>query len=218
MDENEVEEALEAARVSGDSAPVTPVLEAYRARIERMLRLRMDPRVLGRVGVSDVVQDAYLEIAARLPGYLEEQREEGAMPFYPWVRFIAAQALQTVHRRHLGTLRRDAGREWAMDAVRGGDASSAQFANALAMSGLSPASAASIEEQREAVTEALESLSAADREVLFLRHFEQLSGREVAAVLGLTPSGASLRHLKALGRLQRALARCGIRFEPGDAE
>ena len=198
---------------------VAPVLEAYRARIERMLRLRMDHRVAGRVGVSDVMQDAYIEVVRRLPSYLAEEskstpEKRARMPFFLWVRFIAGQALKQTHRLHLGTVGRDAGRDVPMYSGGAPEASSLMLANALVESGISPSGIAVREEQREALNEALSSLEPADREVLFMRHFEQLSNKEIAAILELTPGGASLRHLKALGRLQRALATFGITFDP----
>lgn len=213
---------------------IAPVLEAYRARIERMLRLRMDQRVTGRVGVSDVMQDALMEVARRLPAYLAEPETVGSdsvpqaaasaaaggpkkrarMPFFLWVRFIAGQALQNVHRQHLGTVARDAGRDVPLYSGGAPEASSLVLANALVESGLSPSGIVIQEEEREVLDEALSSLRSEDREVLFMRHFEQLSNKEIAAILGLTPGGASLRHLKALARLQEALARFGISFDP----
>lgn len=204
---------------------VTPVLEAYRARVERMLRLRMDHRIAGRVGVSDVMQDAYIEIARRLPGYLcsGEEGERPRMPFFLWVRFLAGQALQQVHRQHLGTVARDAGRDvplhGSMGAMGAGgppEASSMMLVGALMESGISPSGVASREEEREVLTEALSSLSVEDREVLLMRHFEQLANKEVAEVLGLTAGGASLRHLKALGRLQKALELSGLSIDAPD--
>lgn len=237
MDDGEVERRLD--RAAQDHEAIGPVLEAYRERVERMLRLRMDPRVAGRVGISDVMQDAFLEIAKRLPSYLDERGEwrdsaatkgvddavstessepaaRGPMPFFPWVRFIASQALAQVHRTHLGTLARDAGRDLPIEGAMwaGHGASSMMLASALMQSGISPSGAAALEEQREMLADALAELSDSDREILFLRHFEQLSNREVAAVLGLAKSGASVRHLKALKRLQHALARCGMSFDP----
>lgn len=221
VEQDDVKAALEAAASSSEGAMehVAPVLEAYRDRIERMLRLRMDHRVAARVGVSDVMQDAYIEVARRLPSYLAEgaestAEERGRMPFFLWVRFIAGQALRQTHRLHLGTVARDAGRDVPMHAGGAPEASSLMLANALVESGVSPSGIAVREEQREALNDALSSLDVEDREVLFMRHFEQLSNKEIAAVLQLTPGGASIRHLKALGRLQRALAQFGIQFDP----
>lgn len=224
VDDSEVELLLD--RAAEDRDAVGPALEAYRGRIERMIRMRMDPRVAARTGVSDVMQDAYLEVAKRLPAYLEERagdavsrpEGEGAMPFFAWVRFIAAQALTQVHRTHLGTLARDAGRDVPINGLRGTcGASSLMLASALLEHGLSPSGAASIEERREILADALSELSDVDREVLFLRHFEQLSSREAAQVLGLAPSGVRVRHMKALKRLQRALVRCGMALDSSGA-
>lgn len=227
MDDEQVEELLD--RAGREPEAVGPALDAYRDRIERMVRMRMDPRVAARTGVSDVVQDAYFEVARRLPDYLAERAERaagrgapaqeggGPMSFFAWVRFIAAQAVTQAHRVHLGTLARDAGREVPID--RGlraeAGASSMMLASALLAHGVSPSGAAAQQEQRELLAEALDQLSETDREILFLRHFEQLSMGETAQVLGLGRSGASVRHTKALQRLHRALGRCGMTFDPG---
>ncbi|QDV06844.1 ECF RNA polymerase sigma factor SigD [Planctomycetes bacterium Poly30] len=226
MDDAEVEAVLSNAvrERSGAFEVVTPVLESYRARIERMVRLRMDHRVAGRLSVSDVMQDAYVEIVRRLPAYLDEPTTgspEGRsrMPFFLWVRFLAGQALLQAHRKHLGTEARDAARDVPLGGpLHGGgapEASSFMLAHALVESGISPSGVAIRQEEREALDEALANLSTEDREILFMRHFEQLSNKEIAAILGLTAGGASLRHLKALGRLQAALSRAGLTFEIG---
>lgn len=226
VESEEFEALLDRAGEEPDA--IGPALEVFRGRLERMLRMRMDPRVAARTGVSDVMQDAYLEVARRLPQYLDERREwkdgartrdgrgDGPMPFFVWVRFIATQALNQTHRTHLGTIARDAGRDVRIDGGHGvdGAASSMMFASALLQTGPSPSGAAAIEERREILSAALEELSDSDREILFLRHFEQLGMREVAAVLGLTSSGVRVRHLKALQRLQHALGRCGLSFDP----
>ena len=222
MDDVELEAVLSAAVRDGQGAfeAVTPVLESYRIRIERMVRLRMDHRVAARVSVSDVMQDAYLEIVRRLPAYLDEP-ESGStearprMPFFLWVRFLAGQALSQAHRKHLGTAARDAGRDVPIHSGGAPEASSLMLANALVESGISPSGVAIREEERAALDEALGSLNSEDREILFMRHFEQLSNKEIASILSLTPGGASLRHLKALSRLQAALSRAGLTFEIG---
>ena len=54
---------------------------------------------------------------------------------------------------------------------------------------------------------ALDQLDPTDREVLALRHFEELSNLETAAVLGIQPAAASKRYVRALERLKGALAK-----------
>ena len=61
------------------------------------------------------------------------------------------------------------------------------------------------EEMWARVRSALDRLSASDREVLILRHAEQLSTREAAAVLGVSEPAVKSRHLRALERLREAL-------------
>ncbi len=206
--------ALQAAQ-AGDAEPLGLVLEGYRDRLRRMLQLRLAPVLMGRVAVSDVLQEAYIEATRRLPGYLDEQasaprENRQGMPLYLWVRYLAGQQLARAYRFHLGTMARDAGRDQAM--VIGGvpGASSVHLAAALAESGVSPSGAASSKEVREILADALESLDETDREILMLRHFEQMPNKDIARLLGLSESGASLRHLRAMDRMQAALAARGL--------
>ena len=79
------------------------LLEGYRARLRRMVSLRLDPRLRRRVDSSDVIQEAFVDVTRRL----EEYRSTPKMPFYLWVRLLTAQKLMEFHRRHLGAQRRD---------------------------------------------------------------------------------------------------------------
>ncbi len=193
--------ALQRAR-EGDVSAVGPLLEEYRGRLARMVNLRLDPRLAGRVDASDVLQESYVEITERLPRYLAEER----MPFFLWVRFLVAQKLAQVHRRHLGTRGRDAAREVPLAPRVGPDASSLAVASAYLAHSETPSQVVGAEEERERVRRALDALSPMDREVLVLRHFEELSNSEVATLLGLAPSAASARYVRALQRLSGAVA------------
>src|SRR5215467_11321745 len=84
------------------------LLERYRARLRKLIALRLDPRLQGRVDPSDVIQEAYLDAARRLPEYA---RDPEPMPFYLWLRFLVGQKILEQHRFHLGAQGRDAGRE-----------------------------------------------------------------------------------------------------------
>lgn len=205
MDEVEEDPALTAALEqarSGDLAAIGPHLESYRGRLARMVSIRMDSRVKGRFDTSDVLQETYVEIAQRLPRYLEET-EARKMPFFLWVRFLVAQKLIQFHRSHLGVEARAADREVPLAPQSGPGASSYSVASVwLAESGGTPSRAAVAGEEHARVREALDSMSAMDREVLVLRHFEQLSNAEVATLLEITPQAASARYVRALTRLQ----------------
>lgn len=191
------------ARVAleGDRDEVAALLEDFRARIARMLTVRMDPRLRGRLDASDVIQDTFLEVQQRLDDF----RGRADMPFFLWVRFLAGQKLAQMHRRHLGAVQRDARRELpdALRAVPG--ASTVTLAGALVHSGVTPSEVAIRAEDEERVVRVLDELRELDREVLALRHFEGLTNVEVAQLLGIEPSAASRRYVRALARMQEKL-------------
>jgi RNA polymerase sigma-70 factor (ECF subfamily) len=197
------DDASEAGRGPAELDPVQlgGRLEEYRPRLRRMVALRLDPRLQGRIDPSDVIQETFLEATARLAEYLQNP----AMPFFLWLRFLAGQKLVTLHRHHLGTKMRDAGREVALYRGRLPEASSAALAAQLLGRESRPSEAAVRAELKVRLQEALNSMDPLDREVLALRHFEQLSLSETAQVLGITQSGASRRYLRALQRLKEIL-------------
>jgi RNA polymerase sigma-70 factor (ECF subfamily) len=187
---------------AGDADALGELVEAYRPRLRRMVRLRLDPRLRGRVDPSDVIQEAYLEAARRLPEYLHDPR----MPFFLWLRFLTGQALLTLRRRHLGTQARDAAREISLAHGTMPEASSACLAAQLLGRTTAPLQAAIRAELKRRLQEVLNSMDPLDREVLALRHFEQLDNSETAQALRLSPSGASSRYVRALKRLRGILS------------
>ena len=192
---------LLALAAAGDETALTQLFSRYRKRLKQMVRLRLNRRLQGRVDDSDVLQEAYLEAARRLPEYLADR----PLPFFLWLRHLAGLKLAEVHRRHLGTQRRDADREVTLH--RGGlpEADSVSLAKQLLGKLTTPSQAAIKAETRLFVQEALNSMDPVDREVLALKHFEQLSNAEVAETLGLNESTASSRYLRALKRLKDEL-------------
>src|SRR5262245_22647284 len=166
----------------GDAAQFGAKLEQYRPRLRRMIALRLDPRLHGRVDPSDVIQETYLEASARLAEYLRGP----TMPFFLWLRFLAGQKLVTLHRKHMGTRMRDAGREVSL--YRGGlpEASSAALAAQLLGHDTRPSEAAARAELKIRLQQALNTMDPLDREVLALRHFEQLSWAETAQIMEIT--------------------------------
>src|SRR5437763_10383078 len=129
------------------------------------------------------------------------------MPLFLWMRRVTGLKLAEVHRRHLGTQLRDADREVTL--YRGGlpEADSASLAGQLLGTMTTPSEAAIKAEQRLLVQEALNAMDPVDREVLALKHFEQLSTSEIAEVLGLSKAGAGSRYLRAVKRLREILSR-----------
>jgi RNA polymerase sigma-70 factor (ECF subfamily) len=195
---------------AGDQAALSALLEEHRKRLRRMVRLRLDPRLQGRVDASDVLQDAYLEASQRLAEYLRDPK----MPFFLWLRFLTGQRLLALRRHHLGVQARDAQREVSLFRGAMPEASSACLAAQLMGRITAPLQAAIKAELKLRLQEALNSLEPLDREVLALRHFEQLDNAETAQVLGLSPSGASSRYVRALQKLKGVLSQVPGFFDP----
>lgn len=189
--------------VGGDQEALRQLFSHYRDRLKRMVHLRLSRRLSGRVDDSDVIQEAFLDISQKLPEYVCDPQ----MPLFLWLRHVTGLKLAEIHRRHLGTQLRDADREVSLH--RGGLplADSASLAAQLLGKITTPSQAAIKAEQRIFVQEALNSMDPIDREVLALKHFEQLSTSEIAQVLGLSKAGAGSRYLRAIKRMRDILER-----------
>jgi len=153
-----------------------------------------------------VLQDAWLEISDRLGDYLADPR----MPFFLWIRFITAQRLMMLHRRHIGAQKRDVRKQVSLHKGAFPSATSVALVDRLIASGTTPTQAAVQRELRLQLEEALDRMNTADREVLVLRHFEELSNVEAAAELGIENAAASKRYVRALRRLREILEECGL--------
>jgi len=197
----ETEELLQQAR-SGAPEAVNRLLVRHRAPLRRLIDLRLDPALAGRVDASDIVQEVLLEASRRLRDYLDRP----AMPFHLWLRHIARDHVIDAHRRHRLAQRRSLDRERPLGRLGPADRSSLELAAAFLDQGPTPASAAMRQELERRLQEAVHALDDDDRDVILMRHFEQLSNQEVAAVLGLSEAAASMRYLRALRRLRALLA------------
>jgi RNA polymerase sigma-70 factor (ECF subfamily) len=185
----------------GDARAVEQLLARHREPIRRLVDLRLDPAIVQRLDASDVVQEVLLEASRRLKEYLKKP----AMPFHLWLRHIAKDHIIDAHRRHHQAQKRGVNREQPL--VRPGwmDQSSLQLAGQLMDPERTPASAAIQHELQRRLQDALEQLEEDDREVILMRHFEQLANQEVASALGLTEAAASMRYLRAIRRLRDLL-------------
>jgi RNA polymerase sigma-70 factor (ECF subfamily) len=187
--------------LAGEAAALGRLFEQHRDRLRQMVRLRLDRRLYGRLDPSDVLQEAYLDLARRLPEYADDP----AVPFYLWLRALTGQRLVDLHRRHLGAKMRDAGLEVSLYRGALPQASSASLAQQLLGRLTSPTQAAVRAETQLRVQEALNSMDPMDREVLTLRHFEMLTTEETAQVLGIKRSACANRYVRALKRLKGIL-------------
>jgi RNA polymerase sigma-70 factor (ECF subfamily) len=208
-DSSEVEELVNQA-AAGDAGSWAELMKRYRSRLRRMVSFRMDSRLQSRVDPSDVVQDVCLEAWQCLDSYVSQP----STPFFVWLRAVAGHKLGDLHRHHLGARMRDAKREVSIWQGSLPGATSAALAAQL-LGHLTRASEAAIRaERKDQLQTALNTMDPSDREVLALRHFEQLTVSEAAAVLGIKEKAAGMRYTRALRRLKEILTSLGGLGEP----
>ena len=196
----ESHDELDQLRSRGGEA-VAELFDRYRHKLLRMITLRLDARILGKVDGEDVLQDAFVVASRRIQDYLDQP----SVPFFVWLRQITSQILIDTHRRYLGAKMRDVSQEVALYRVGSAGTSSALLVAQLADSLTTPSQFAVREETVLEMRAALETLEEIDREVLVLRHLEELSNIEVAEILGIDKFAASKRYLRALKRLRTAM-------------
>ena len=198
---NEVTHLIDRLR-AGDRQALAELFYRYRERLRRMVELRMDPRLRTRLDASDVLQEAYLDLAGDLEAYRTDPKLQPLL----WMRLHVGRRLTLLQRRHLGAAMRDAGLEISLYREALPQASSAALASMLLGRHTSPTQAAQRAERLLRIQEALNTLDPIDREVLALKHFEELSRGETAQVLGISPEAAAKRYFRALKRLKEVLA------------
>ena len=199
--EQSVTQNLLAGARRGDRVAVNRLLERHRAALRKLIQMRLDRQIARRVDASDVVQDVVLEANTRLQDYLADPR----LPFHLWLRQLAQDRMIDMYRRHRGAQRRSLDREQSLAAPQFFDQSGIDLMGQLADHELTPA-AASIRKELEArFVVAIDQLNEEEREIILMRHFEQLSNSEAADALGLTEAAAGMRHLRALRKLRGIL-------------
>jgi RNA polymerase sigma-70 factor (ECF subfamily) len=184
---------------AGEHAAIDKLFGRHRARLRRMVALRMDRRLAGRVDPSDVVQEALADAARKLKEYLRCR----PLPFYPWLRRLAWERLVQLRNRHIRVGKRSVAREEEPPTLAGKSAD--RLAERLMASGTSASQRLIRGELRERIKLALAKLPPSDRELLVLRYLEQFSPSDIATQLGISAAAASMRHLRALERLRELL-------------
>lgn len=200
-DSIQTDETVARLRQRGQAA-LADLFGQNRDRLRRMVDIRLDCRVAGRVDPSDVLQEAFLDASQQLESYLSGL----PMPPFLWLRFLTGQRLMATHRHHLGAQKRDAKREVSLQGLERPEVRSASLSSYLVGRLTSPSDAATRLEMQARLQELLDSLEPLDREILSLRHFEELSNNEAAAELRITKAAASQRYIRAMERLRKAVA------------
>ena len=179
-----------------DLALLGSLFEQHRSRLLAMVQRRMDPALAVRVDAEDILAEAFLVARGRW-GWFREQSDISA---YTWLYRLALDCLIGAWRRET-RLGRDLRR-----AMPWPEASSIQLGLGLVSPETSPSRTAGREEMRQKVRQMVDLLEESDREILWMRHTDQLTHPEAAQVLGIETSAATLRYLRALERLKNLWA------------
>jgi len=203
MNSDSMTEALDLDRRlrAGDRQALAEAFARDRERLWRVVHFRLAESLRGRLEPDDVLQEAFLAASQRLSHYAESP---ATSPFI-WLRMVVNQTLIDLHRHHLGAQKRDAAREVSVEAGAYTEATSASVAIQLVGAFTSPSRAAARADVLSLVQTAIERMDPIDREVLALRHFEELTNSEVAETLGIEQKAASIRYIRALRRLKDIL-------------
>ena len=209
---DETQELIEQAK-EGNVSAAGNLLDRHRDALRRMVDLRLDRAIRRRVDASDIVQEAMVEANRRLNRYLEDP----SMPFRLWIRQIAMDRIIDAHRRHRGSAKRSVDKERPMQAGPTLDRSTLELAGQLCDPELTPAARATMEELQRRFEDAIEQLNDQDKEVVLMRHFENLTNQETADALGLTQPAAGMRYMRAMRKLRQLLEEPSDRSQSGDA-
>ncbi|QDV12370.1 ECF RNA polymerase sigma factor SigW [Rosistilla oblonga] len=189
---------LEERLNNGDTAAFGELFSLHRPRIWQIVHFRLSDKIRGRVDPDDVVQEVFLDAEKRLRHYID-----GDFPsLFLWLRLITGQTLSKIHRTHLGTESRNASREATPAGSNLWGNTSLCLSQRFIAHMTSPSQAAVRGELIAEVRTALANMNDIDREVLALRHFEELTNQEVAIELNIKPKAASIRYMRALERLR----------------
>jgi RNA polymerase sigma-70 factor (ECF subfamily) len=198
------EETLVLRLREGDREVLGDLFGLHRERIWRMIRFRMDRRLAARIDPDDVLQEAFLAARTRIDNFLAEPHGS----FFVWLRMIALQTLFDQHRHHIGAEMRNAARDVRLDTPDSGNTSlclAAQLAGTIT----SPSQAAAGLELMQRLEQAIGTMAALDQEIIAMRHFEDLTNVESAEALGISPTAASNRYVRAIARLKEILTAFG---------
>ncbi len=198
----DVSDQLIAKMRCGNEQALAEVFSVYRQRLRRIIQFRLDYRIAGRVSDSDVLQETYIAAAKRLAHF----SEHAEMPPFLWLRLVLGQQLVDLHRQHLQAGIRDVRKEVSIQRLAPSAHTSVAIAAQLVGRATGVSELVSRAEQIERLEATLNQMDPIDREVIALRHFEELSNTETARVLAIEPAAASKRYVRAMARLSELMA------------
>ena len=182
-----------------DHTALAELFEINRDRLSRMVSIRMDRRLKGRIDATDVLQEAYMILSQKIGNFADYPD----MSPYVWMRLTVNDRLIALHRKHIQAGRRDARKEISMSQKANPDESTAEIVDTLADTVSSVGGKVARAEVTKMIKATLECMEAKDREIILMRIFEGMSNAEAAQALDLTANGASSRFSRAMDRLQK---------------
>lgn len=200
-EEVEVESKLVSQLNDGDDAVLADLFSHYHERLKRIVRFRLDHRLAGRISESDVIQESYLSASKRVDHF----RGKDGMPFFVWLRLIVNQQMADLQRQHLQAEKRDVRKEISLERPAISPHTSQAMAAQLVGNATSASRAYSRVERIAKLEDALNHMEPIDREVIALRHFEELTNSEVARVLDIDEQASSKRYVRAMKRMKEII-------------
>lgn len=188
-----------------DHTALAELFEINRDRLSRMVSIRMDRRLKGRIDATDVLQEAYMILSQKIGNFADYPD----MSPYVWMRLTVNDRLIALHRKHIQAGKRDARKEISMSQKANPDESSAEIVDTLADTVSSVGGKVARAEVTKMIKATLECMEAKDREIILMRIFEGMSNAEAAQALDLTANGASSRFSRAMDRLQKDVLKTG---------
>ena len=201
-EESSIASELVARLRDGADDALAELFSHYHDRLKRIVHFRLDYRMAGRISESDVIQETYISASKRVDHY----RGKPEMPFFVWLRLLINQQLTDLHRQHLRAEMRDVRKEISLEQPAVSPHTSLAMAAHLVGRMTSPSRAFSRVERISKLEEALNQMEPIDREVIALRHFEELTNGEVAEVLSIDKGTASKRYVRAIKRMKEIVS------------
>jgi len=186
---------------SGGTELLEQLFQQNHERMKKLIAFRLAPSLRRRIDESDVLQDAFVEACRKFENYKKDPK----VPAFLWLRLIVTETLIDLHRHHLGVQSRDPRREAYEHLGSFGQTTALLLADHLIGDFTPPHIAVSRQETLQRLRNVLEELEPIDREILALRHGEQLTRHEVAGVLNIPTATAAKRYVRALARLRKRM-------------
>ena len=185
--------------LQGEEGVRGALLETYRNYLELLARIEIGRRLQTKVDAADLVQETFLE--AHRNFHLFRGRSEGE--FINWLRGIMATRIATIVRHYVGTKGRNVNRERGLSVSL--DESSRAIDRGLVSLHSSPSQKLERNELQIMFADTLAKLPADYRDVIVLRHFEELSVADVAERMHRTVDSVQKLWVRGLAKLRELM-------------